>query len=140
MNDSDYMQQALALAKTAAAQQEVPVGAVLVLGEEIIGRGFNQPITRKDPTAHAEILALRDAAKTVGNYRLPHTVLYVTLEPCLMCIGAIIHARIDRLVYAASDPKVGATQYLPARVAQVGGILSSESSILLKQFFENRRN
>lgn len=108
MTDSDYMRAALELASQAQAAGEVPVGAIVVKDGEIIGRGFNAPISRNDPSAHAEMMALRDAAQWLGNYRLAGCELFVTLEPCLMCAGAIMHARIARLVYGASDPKTGA--------------------------------
>lgn len=108
MTDSDYMRAALELASHAQAAGEVPVGAVVVKDGEIVGRGFNAPISRHDPSAHAEMMALRDAAQRLGNYRLVGCELFVTLEPCLMCAGAIMHARIARLVYGASDPKTGA--------------------------------
>src|ERR1035437_5032036 len=108
MTDDDFMLEALRLAEQAARVGEVPVGAVVVKDGEIIGRGFNAPISLHDPSAHAEMLAMRDAAKAIGNYRLVDCELFVTLEPCLMCAGAIMHARIARLVYGASDPKTGA--------------------------------
>ena len=108
MTDTDYMRAALDMASQALAAGEVPVGAVVVLNGEIIGRGFNAPISRHDPSAHAEMMALREAAQRLGNYRLVDCELFVTLEPCLMCAGAIMHARIARLVYGASDPKTGA--------------------------------
>jgi tRNA(adenine34) deaminase len=108
MTDASYMREALALAKQAQAAGEVPVGAVVVSNGEIIGRGYNAPISRNDPSAHAEMLALRDAAQNIGNYRLVGCQLFVTLEPCTMCAGAIMHARIARLVYGASDFKTGA--------------------------------
>ena len=108
MSDELFMARALELAHCAYAKEEVPVGAILVRDNSIIGEGFNQPITLHDPTAHAEILALRHAAQFIGNYRLVDTTLYVTLEPCAMCIGAMIHARIKRLVFAATDRKTGA--------------------------------
>src|SRR6188768_1651489 len=104
------MQEALALAKRADERGEVPVGAVVVLNGEVVGRGHNQPISSVDPTAHAEIVALRDAAQRVGNYRLTGATLYVTVEPCLMCVGALVHARIARLVYGAPEPKAGAIE------------------------------
>jgi tRNA(adenine34) deaminase len=107
-DDERYMTEALALAREAWAEGEVPVGAVVVKGGEIVGRGYNTPISRHDPTAHAEIRALRDAAERLGNYRLPGCALYVTIEPCAMCAGAILHARIARVVYGAADPKTGA--------------------------------
>ncbi|TAN82708.1 MAG: tRNA-specific adenosine deaminase [Gallionella sp.] len=108
MTDSDYMRAALELARQAQAAGEVPVGAVVVMGGEIVGRGFNAPISRHDPSAHAEMMALRDAAQRLGNYRLVGCGLFVTLEPCLMCAGAIMHARVARVVYGANDPKTGA--------------------------------
>src|SRR3990167_11165131 len=107
-NHQRWMQRALTLAKQAEKIGEVPVGAVLVFNDEIIGEGYNQPISQCDPTAHAEMIALRQGAKTLGNYRLLGTTLYVTLEPCVMCAGAMVHARISRLVFGAKDPKVGA--------------------------------
>lgn len=142
------MQHALALADQAAAQGEVPVGAVVVLDGQIIGKGFNRPISGCDPTAHAEIEALRDAAQTVGNYRLPEADLYVTLEPCSMCAGAIVHARIRRLIYAASEPKAGVVasqqqffqqDFLNHRVEVCGGVLAEESAKRLQAFFRERR-
>jgi len=108
MIDKDWMQHAFELAKKAEAQDEIPVGAVIVYQDKIIGEGWNQPISSDDPTAHAEIMALRDAGKKIGNYRLPNATIYVTLEPCTMCAGAIIHARLAKLVYAVDDPKTGA--------------------------------
>ena len=108
MTDADYMRHALELASQSQAASEVPVGAVVVKDGEIVGRGFNAPISRHDPSAHAEIMALRDAAQRLGNYRLVDCELFVTLEPCLMCAGAIMHARIARVVYGAGDPKTGA--------------------------------
>ena len=107
MNDELWMTEALNLAREAGAAGEVPVGAVVVLDGQIIGRGFNQPISRQDPTAHAEVVALRDAATRLGNYRLPGATLYVTLEPCMMCAGAMMHARLARVVFGAADPKTG---------------------------------
>lgn len=142
------MRQALDLAQQAWDAGEVPVGAVVVREGEIVGRGFNAPITRHDPTAHAEIMALRDAAAHLGNYRLPGCSLYVTLEPCTMCMGAIFHARIARVVFGASDPKTGACGSilnLPGEVrlnhhAEVlGGILSEDCGGLLSRFFAARR-
>jgi tRNA(adenine34) deaminase len=105
MNDTNAMQEALSLAKEAAAAGEVPVGAIVVLEGRVIGRGYNQPISRRDPTAHAEVLALRDAAQHLGNYRLPGCDLFVTLEPCLMCAGAIMHARVANVVFGRLIPK-----------------------------------
>ena len=138
----------LELAQKAQAIGEVPVGAVVVKAGAIIGRGYNQSITTKDPTAHAEVMAMRNAAQNIGNYRLLDCTLYVTLEPCVMCIGALFHARIARLVYAASDPKTGVCGSvidLPAETRlnhhmQVsGGVLAEEASTMLKQFFAARR-
>ena len=149
MRDEDYMREALIEAKAAARRGEVPVGAVLVNGEgEIIARAHNAPIAIDDPTAHAEILTIRDGAYKLGNYRLTGTSLYVTLEPCTMCAGAIANARIARLVYAACDPKGGAVENgvrffeSPAchhRIDVTGGVLADEASGLLKTFFKARR-
>ena len=142
------MQVALALARQAQEGGEVPVGAVVVRDGVIVGRGFNRPIAATDPSAHAEIMALRDAGNYLSNYRLPDCTLYVTLEPCVMCIGAIFHSRIQRLVYAATDPKTGACGSvvdLPAETRlnhhlQVdAGILAPEAGALLKQFFAQKR-
>ncbi len=142
------MQQALELAKLAAIQGEVPVGAIIVQDGQVIAAGYNQPISTCDPTAHAEIVALRAAALSVGNYRIANATLYCTLEPCAMCAGAIIQARLRKVVFAATDPKAGAVgsvmQLLnhPAlnhRVPVEHGLLASESSQLLKQFFKARR-
>jgi tRNA(adenine34) deaminase len=115
-----FMREALALARASAAAGEVPVGAVVVLDGDVIGRGRNQPIGAHDPTAHAEVLALRDAAARVGNYRLPGATLYVTLEPCLMCVGALAHARVATVVYGATEPKAGAMESIPARARTPG--------------------
>ena len=142
------MREALALAAAAAAAGEVPVGAVVVKDGRIIGRGFNRPITSADPTAHAEIVALREAAAALGNYRLPGCQLYVTLEPCAMCVGAMVHARLARVVYGARDPKTGACGSivdLPALAhwnhhgAFEGGVLGDECGEMLKGFFAERR-
>ena len=147
MNEQ-YMRDALTLAQQAAAAGEVPVGAVVVKDSEIIGRGYNQPILRRDPSAHAEVMALRDAAQHLGNYRLPGCELFVTLEPCCMCVGAIMHARIARVVFGAADPKTGAcgsvinlfTETRLNHHAEVsGGLMADEASLLLKQFFAQRR-
>jgi len=147
-NDCDFMREALELAQQAQAIDEVPVGAVVVKDGAIIGCGYNQSITTMDPTAHAEVMAMRDAAQNIGNYRLLDCTLYVTLEPCVMCIGALFHARIVRLVYAATDPKTGVCGSvidLPAEIRlnhhmQVsGGVLAEEASTMLKQFFAARR-
>lgn len=142
------MQEALALAQKAAAGGEVPVGAVVVRDGAVVGRGHNQPISAHDPTAHAEIMALRDAALRLGNYRLPDCDLYVTLEPCCMCAGAILHARIARVFFGAADPKTGACgsvvdlfaeRRLNFHAVVEGGIMAEESSLLLKEFFSRRR-
>ena len=142
------MREALALARDAWAAGEVPVGAVVVKDGEIVGRGFNAPISRHDPSAHAEIMALRNAAENLGNYRLAGCSLYVTLEPCVMCMGAIFHARVERVVYGASDPKTGACGSiidLPAETrlnhhAEVlGGVLADECGGMLSGFFAQRR-
>jgi tRNA(adenine34) deaminase len=146
--DERFMRSALELAAQAAEAGEVPVGAVVVQQGEIVGRGYNQPISARDPTAHAEIVALRDAARAIGNYRLSGCELYVTLEPCAMCAGAIIHARLARLVYGAADPKTGACGsvvdlFAEARLnhhAQViRSVLSAEAVELLQAFFAARR-
>lgn len=144
--DEGWMQLALAQAKCAADNAEVPVGAVLVLGDRLIAAAHNQPIAHCDPTAHAEIVALRLAATLRQNYRLPGTTLYVTLEPCLMCLGAIIHARVDRLVFAANEPKAGvlisrnlALDFFNHHLQVASGVLSLESAELLRQFFQRRR-
>lgn len=148
MGDIDYMRVALTLAQQAQQLGEVPVGAVVVLDGEIIGRGFNAPISQHDPSAHAEIRALRDAAQTLGNYRLVGCELFVTLEPCLMCAGAIMHARIARLVFGANDLKTGAcgsvlNAFSETRLnhhTQVqGGILAELCSATLSNFFATRR-
>jgi tRNA(adenine34) deaminase len=148
MTDSDYMRLALDLASRAQAAGEVPVGAVVVLDGKIIGRGYNAPISRNDPTAHAEMMALRDAAQNIGNYRLVGCDLFVTLEPCLMCAGAIMHARIARLVYGARDPKTGACgsvvdalaeQRLNHHTEVVSGVLADECAAMLSDFFALRR-
>jgi tRNA(adenine34) deaminase len=142
------MRQSLELARRAAAAGEVPVGAVLVLEEEKIGEGWNQPIGACDPTAHAEIVALRAAAARIGNYRLPGSTLYVTLEPCSMCAGALVHARVARVVFGAADPRAGAagtvfdllrSTALNHRADVVGGILAEECGVLLWEFFRARR-
>jgi tRNA(adenine34) deaminase len=148
MTDADYMRQALELARQAEAAGEVPVGAVVVRDGEIIGRGFNAPISRHDPSAHAEMMAMREAAQNTGNYRLAGCELFVTLEPCLMCAGAIMHARIARLVYGASDPKTGACgsvlnvfseQRLNHHTELSSGILADECGSMLSNFFALRR-
>jgi tRNA(adenine34) deaminase len=146
-SDGGFMREALGLARQAAEAGEVPVGAVVVKDGAVIGRGFNQPIGRADPTAHAEIVALREAAAALGNYRLPGCELYVTLEPCAMCVGAMLHARLARVVFGASDPKTGAcggVLDLPAapinhQTVFEGGLLAGECGELLKRFFAERR-
>ena len=147
-DDLRFMRRALALAQEAERQGEVPVGAVVVFEGEIVGEGFNAPISEHDPTAHAEIRALRAAARQLGNYRLPGTTLYVTLEPCVMCAGAMIHARIQRLVYGARDPRTGAagsvfhiadSEKHNHRLSITGGVLAEESAELLQSFFRARR-
>lgn len=146
--DFFFMTMALELARQAATLGEVPVGAVVVRDGAVIGRGFNRPIGGHDPTAHAEIAALRDAAQQVGNYRLPGATLYVTLEPCTMCIGAMFHARVERVVFGASDPKTGAAGSVLDLFAEPrlnhhavveGGILADQCGALLSSFFAARR-
>ncbi|MBB3168808.1 tRNA adenosine(34) deaminase TadA [Simiduia aestuariiviva] len=146
--DRHWMAEALIHAQRAAALDEVPVGAVVVKGNQLISAGFNQPISSQDPTAHAEVVALRAAAKVLGNYRMPGTTLYVTLEPCSMCAGAIIHGRVDRLVYAATEPKAGVVHsqeqfferpYLNHRLAVTSGVEASIASQMLSDFFQLRR-
>jgi tRNA(adenine34) deaminase len=146
--DELFMREALALAHEARSKDEVPVGAVVAKDGEIIGRGFNAPILSKDPTAHAEIRALRAAALHLGNYRLPGCTLYVTLEPCAMCAGAIMHARLARVVYGAADPKTGACGSVIDLFAEpllnhhaelVRGVLADECGRLLSSFFRERR-
>ncbi|MBK7356556.1 tRNA adenosine(34) deaminase TadA [Propionivibrio sp.] len=148
MHDEFYMREALSLARSAECLGEVPVGAVVVCEGVIIGRGFNSPIGDSDPTAHAEIAALRDAARTLENYRLPGCELFVTLEPCAMCAGAIFQSRIARVIYGASDPKTGvhgsvvdlfAVERLNHHTLIVGGILAAECSSMLSAFFAGRR-
>jgi len=142
------MRRALVLAGEAATAGEVPVGAVVVADGAIVGEGFNQPIAAHDPTAHAEIVALRAAAQALGNYRLTGATLYVTVEPCLMCVGALVHARIGVVVYGAAEPKAGAIESMASahelpglnhRLTAVGGVLADESRALLQQFFRERR-
>ena len=146
--DARFMRIALAQAELARAQGEVPVGAVVVKDGEVVAVGYNQPIGRHDPTAHAEVMALRAAGEKLGNYRLPGCELYVTLEPCAMCSGAMMHARLSRVVYAASDPKTGvcgsvldlfAHAVLNHHTEVVGGVLAEEASAMLKGFFAERR-
>lgn len=147
-NHEQWMRRALELASRAEALGEVPVGAVVVRSGEVIGEGFNQPISSHDPTAHAEIVALRDAAGRAGNYRLPDSTLYVTIEPCAMCCGALVHARVSGLVFGAREPKAGAVcshlQLLGSasfnhRVACHEGVLARECGAMLSEFFRRRR-
>lgn len=148
MQDEFFMREAISLARSAECLGEVPVGAVVVYEGLIVGRGFNSPIGENDPTAHAEIAALRDAARNLENYRLPGCELFVTLEPCAMCAGAILHSRIARVVYGARDPKTGvhgsvvdlfAVDRLNHHTEIVGGILAEECGRLLSDFFASRR-
>ena len=148
MSHVDFMRAALEMADEAARCQEVPVGAVVVQGGRIIGRGHNQPIGSHDPTAHAEVVALRDAARTIGNYRLGGAILYVTVEPCLMCVGASVHARIESLVFGANEPKSGAIESqqrayahpsLNHQITIVSGVLAAECAERLGTFFKGRR-
>jgi tRNA(adenine34) deaminase len=146
--DRQFMQQALEQAGLAALAGEVPVGAVIVRNGEVIARAFNQPITKHDPSAHAEMLALRQATLSEENYRLPGTTLYVTLEPCTMCAGAMLHARVDRIVYGASDPKTGAagsvldvfsSKQINHQTVVEGGVMAQDCGQLLRNFFKERR-
>jgi tRNA(adenine34) deaminase len=146
--DHQFMQQALDQAKLAAAAGEVPVGAVLVRDGQVISTGFNQPISNSDPSAHAEMMALRAAALDESNYRLPGTTLYVTLEPCTMCAGAMLHARVDRVVFGATDPKTGAAgsvlnvfseKQINHQTQVEGGIMGEECGQVLRDFFKERR-
>jgi len=141
VNDEDYMRRALELA--GRAEEEVPVGALVVLEDRIVGEGWNRPLATHDPSSHAEIEALRAAGRTVGNYRLTGATLYVTLEPCAMCVGAIFHARVARVVFGAHDPKTGASELFLSRFnhhAKVqGGVLESECAARLGAFFAARR-
>ena len=142
------MQRAIELAKQAESLGEVPVGAVIIKDDQVIGEGFNAPISGTDPTAHAEIIALRNAAQYIGNYRLLNTVLYVTLEPCLMCVGAIIHARISTVVFGAHEPKTGAagsafdlltSEQHNHRLEVRGGVLAEQCANLVTEFFSKKR-
>jgi tRNA(adenine34) deaminase len=142
------MRAALDQALEAGGRGEVPVGAVVVLNDTVVGEGFNQPIASSDPTAHAEIVALRDAAKRMGNYRLTDATLYVTIEPCQMCVGAMIHARLARVVYGAREPKAGAIESamrahehpsLNHRMSATGGVLEAECRGIIQRFFRERR-
>ncbi len=146
--DQLYMQQALELAQRAAELGEVPVGALVVLGGEVIGEGWNRPISGHDPTAHAEIMALREAADRVGNYRLVGASLYVTIEPCTMCAGAIVHARIERVVFGTTEPKAGALvsnqqlfdqPWLNHHPVYEGGLMADECAAVISDFFKRRR-
>lgn len=146
--DIAYMREALAQAAMAEATGEVPIGAIVVQNGQIIGKGFNRPISANDPTAHAEIEALRAAARTVGNYRLTGVRLYVTVEPCLMCVGALVHARVGTLIYGTPEPKAGAvTSALAAlnhptlnhRVEVIQGVLADECREIVREFFQTRR-
>ncbi len=146
--DEEFMRRALALASHAQSKGEIPVGAVLVLGESIVGEGFNQPIAANDPTAHAEIVALRQAAVRYRNYRLPGAALYVTLEPCAMCAGALVNARIERLVFAARDLRFGAVRskfrladsdLLNHQVTVEEGLLAADAGAMLTRFFNEKR-
>ncbi len=146
--DETYMREALQLARQAAALGEVPVGALVVSAGEVVGRGYNQPIGRCDPTAHAEVLALREAGGTLGDYRLGGSTLYVTLEPCPMCAAALVHARVARVVFGAWDPRQGAcgsafnlltASAMNHRVDGFGGVLSAECGEMLRGFFLSRR-
>ena len=148
MSDEAFMGEALSLALEAAAAGEVPVGAVVVKDGAVVGRGHNRPVAGRDPTAHAEVMALRDAAERIGNYRLAECILYVTLEPCAMCAGAIMNARISRVVYGAADPKSGACGSVVDLFAEnrlnfhttvAGGVLAGEAAKLLQDFFSARR-
>ena len=143
-----FMREALEMAQQSGAAGEVPVGAVVVLDGRIVGRGGNRPIGTHDPTAHAEIVALRDAAARVGNYRLPGAAMYVTVEPCVMCVGALVHARIETLVFGAPEPKAGAIEStqrahehpaLNHRLRVVSGVLAAEARALVQEFFRGRR-
>jgi len=149
MKKEFLMREALVQAKKALKKGEVPIGAVVVLGDEIIGRGYNQPITTRDPTAHAEIIALKEASNRLDNYRLNEAIIYTTLEPCLMCSGALVHARIKKIIFAAQDIKSGVvvnnggliqSEFLNHKVSFEGGILEKEASKLLKNFFLEKRS
>ncbi|MCS5586894.1 MAG: tRNA adenosine(34) deaminase TadA [Porticoccaceae bacterium] len=147
-NNEKFMLQALALAEQAGAIGEVPVGAVVVADGQVIGEGFNQPITACDPTAHAEIIAMRNAAAAVGNYRLTGCDLYVTIEPCTMCVGAMVHARIQRVIFGALEPRAGALasqlklmdqSHFNHSIDWQGGVLEQQCGALIKDFFKRRR-
>ena len=147
-NHERWMREALILAQQVAEADEVPVGAIVVHNGEIIGRGFNQPIRSCDATAHAEIVAIRSASQFRNNYRLPGTTVYVTIEPCTMCLGAMIHARVDRLVFGATEPRAGAVVsqgslleagHFNHQLSFIDGVLAEECSSLMQSFFRNRR-
>ena len=149
VDDAVFMGLALDEARRAVAEGEVPIGAVVVLGDQVIGEGHNRPIASMDPTAHAEIMALREAARKLGSYRLPRATLYTTVEPCPMCCGAVLHARLARVVYGAPDPKAGAVRSLYRllddprmnhEVAVTGGVRSADCARLLADFFKTRRS
>jgi tRNA(adenine34) deaminase len=146
--DDVFMRAALELAREARTRGEVPVGAVVVRDGAVIGRGFNQPISAHDPTAHAEIVAIREAAAHLGNYRLTGAELYVTIEPCQMCVGAMVHARIARVIYGTTEPKAGAIESamrahehpaLNHRMTALGGVLEAECRAVIQEFFQSRR-
>ena len=148
VTDDDYMNHALLEARKALVVGEVPIGAVVVLDGAVVGAGYNQPITARDPTAHAEVIALRAAARAIGNYRLPGAIVYVTVEPCMMCVGAMIHARVDLLVYGTAEPKAGAlvsaqraheAPGLNHRFSVRGGIREEACRELIQGFFRQRR-
>jgi tRNA(adenine34) deaminase len=148
MDDPGFMRAALEQGRQARERGEVPVGSVVVVDGAIVGTGFNQPISSHDPTAHAEIVALRDAARRLGNYRLPGATVYVTIEPCQMCVGAMIHARVARVVYGTREPRAGAIESamqahehpgLNHRMAATGGVLEQECRALIQGFFQDRR-
>jgi tRNA(adenine34) deaminase len=148
-DDIAFMREALAQAALAEAAGEVPVGAIVVREGVVIGRGYNSPISRSDPTAHAEIVALREAAEAIGNYRLTGVRLYVTVEPCLMCVGALVHARVGTLIYGTPEPKAGAVvsamcalnhPTLNHQVDVVSGVLAAECRAIVQNFFSARRN
>lgn len=147
-NDDYFMQLALEQGQLAFELGEVPVGAIVVVDGRVVGRGYNQPITRLDPSAHAEVVALRDAAQNMGNYRLNGATLYVTIEPCTMCSGLLVHSRISRLVYAATEPKAGVIEsamcilerpFFNHHIDVRSGVLAAEASILMSDFFKMRR-
>jgi tRNA(adenine34) deaminase len=148
-SDEEFMGAALELAHEARERGEVPVGAVLVMDGEILGRGFNQPVSLNDPTAHAEIVALREAGREAGNYRLPGSTMYVTIEPCQMCVGAMVHARVARVVYGTAEPKAGAIESamrahehpsLNHRLEATGRVMEEECREVIQAFFKERRS